>query len=181
MGAAAVEPNVHDVAFLAEMGAAAVRAFIAFRHQFLDVVHPPGVGTVFGKHLLQVADGVIVDDVFAAVFAVEDRDRNTPDTLTGDAPVAAVVDHIVDAVMAPGRNPFDRIDGFEGFLTEAVDRSKPLFRRPIDDRVLAAPAVRILMAEGVFGKESTLFSQFLDDRYVGIEDELAFKAGTLSV
>lgn len=35
------------------------------------------------------------------------------------------------------------------------------------------------MAEGAFCKEGALFSQFLDDRYVGIEDELAFKAGNL--
>ena len=119
--------------------------------------------------------------MFVAVFTVEDRDRYAPDTLTGNAPVAAVVDHVVDAVMAPGRNPFDRIDGIEGLLAEAVDRSKPLFRCPIDDRVLAAPAVRILMAEGAFRKEGALFSQFLDDRYVGIEDELTFKTGTLSV
>ena len=126
-----------------------------------------------------MSDGFIVDDVFAAVFAVEDRNRHAPDTLTGNAPVTAVVDHIVNAVMAPGRNPFDRVDGIEGFLAEAVDRSEPLFRSAVDDRFLATPAVRILMAERALGKEGAQFSQFLDDRYVRVEDELAFKAGNL--
>ena len=157
MGAAAVEPDVHDIRFLAEMCAAAVRAFIAFRHEFLYVVHPPCIGPFFSKHLLQMSDGFVVDDVFAAVFAVEDRDRHAPDTLTGNAPVTAVVDHVVNTVMAPGRNPFDRIDSVEGFLAETVNRSKPLFRSAVDDRFLAAPAVRILMAESALGKEGAQF------------------------
>ena len=36
-----------------------------------------------------------------AILCIEDWQRNTPDTLTGDYPVTTVPNHIVEAGMAP--------------------------------------------------------------------------------
>ena len=56
---------------------------------------------------------------FAAAGAVERRDRHTPGALARDAPVRAVRDHVVDAVVAPGRNPLDPlVDRVKGGLAQ---------------------------------------------------------------
>ena len=111
-------------------------------------------------------DGRLVDDRrgedgFAAVDAVERRDRHAPGALARDAPVGPVGDHVEDAVVTPRRDPLDLVvdrvtrriaqcprlavgAGDDGF---AVHADEPLRGGEKDHRVVAAPAVRILVLE----------------------------------
>ena len=87
------------------MSAAAFGAFGALRQDLLSRMSPPGIRAFFSKQVGNSIDSIVVDHVFVAVFTVEDRDRYAPDTLTGNAPVVTVGDHIMDTCFAPGRDP----------------------------------------------------------------------------
>src|SRR5699024_1780564 len=114
-------------------------AGFALGHDLVGVVFVPGVAALLAE---QVGDGLdrgIGDVVLAALFAVERRDRHTPDALAGDAPVAAVAHHAGHPVVAPGRLPVYAVDGLVDVVAERIDRAEPLFGRTVDDRVVAAP------------------------------------------
>ena len=113
-------------------------------------------------------DGIVVDDVFSAVLAVENRDRDTPGTLSGNAPVAAVTDHAGDTVLAPVRNPFHALDRFNGLLLELVNRAEPLLSRAKNHRILAAPAVRILVDDLLNCQKISAVLQRLRNGFVGV-------------
>ena len=179
MGRTAVEPDIHDIRFFAEMSASAFGAFGALRQDLLSRMSPPGIRAFFSKQVGNSIDSIVVDQVFVAVFTVEDRDRYAPDTLTGNAPVVTVGDHIMDTCFAPGRDPLHVIgNSIQGFFTEAVNRCEPLLGRTVDDGVLAAPAVCILMADVFFAKQAVQPGQIFDDGYVGIKNEHACKIRT---
>ena len=58
---------------------------------------------------------------------------------------------------APGRDPLHVVgNSIQGFFTEAVYRCEPLLGRTVDDGVLAAPAVCVLMADVFFAKQAVL-------------------------
>lgn len=148
MAGAGVKPNVHDVGFFAEMGAAALRAFVAFWQKFVGAHGKPAVGAMFAHVLLHAGDGVVVEDGLAAVFAIEHWDWYTPDALTGDAPVAAIADHIVESFLAPFWREFDVVfDLVEGFFAEAIDGCEPLVGGAEQGWGAAAPAMWILVLE----------------------------------
>lgn len=130
------------------MGSPALGALRAFRQEFFRRMGPPGIAALRFKDIGHFFDSRFVDQRFPAVLAVENGNRDAPDALTADAPVVAVGNHVVDARFAPGRNPLDFVvDGVQGGVTEAVDRSEPLFRRAVDDGVFAAPAMGVLMVD----------------------------------
>ena len=99
-----------------------------------------------------------VEHRFAALRAVDGRDRHTPRALPRDAPVGPVRQHVEDPVAAPGRNPLRRRGRSRqrGLAQRAPARlpptrlavhpDEPLRGRQEDDRVVAAPAVRVLSA-----------------------------------
>lgn len=161
-GGAGVEPHVHDVLFLVEMGAAAEGALVAFGQELFRGVSPPCVGAFLFDDVHDVLHGVFIDDVFAAVVAVEGRDRHAPGALTGNAPVLTVADHVVQTVMAPCRIERGGIHRSERVLAVGIDGSKPLVRRTVDDRVLAAPAVRVLMVDVLLAEEHPCMSELHD-------------------
>ena len=172
----AVEPYVHDIGFFGKFMTAAF-AGVAFGQEVFGFSGEPYLRTAFfPEELLQMSDGFFGDDGFAAVFAVEDRDRHAPGALTGDAPVAAVADHVVDAVSAPGGDPlYILIDGFQRFFAEAVDGGEPLFRGAEEDRFFAAPAVGIGVLDEDQLDETAFFVQFFHDGFVAFVGGEAFE------
>ena len=94
-------------------------------------------------------EDLAIGDRLAAALAIEDDDRHAPDALARDAPVGAAGDHVGDALLAPGGHPLHLLDGFERALAEivAVHADEPLLGGAEDDRVVAAPAVRIGVRE----------------------------------
>ena len=170
---AGVEPYVHDVFFFMEMCAAAVRAFESFRQKFFCGMRPPCIGALFFDDLFDLLHGFRCDDPLAAVIAVESRDRNAPRALAGDAPVLTITDHVVETVMAPGWNETGVIDGFQCLVAEIIDGSEPLIGRSVDDRLLAAPTVRVLMVQGFLAEESAFMHEGRDHRAFRFPDGLA--------
>ena len=84
--------------------------------------------------------------------------RHAPGALARDAPVGPVRHHVEDAVAAPGRNPLHRSMACCAAAAAsaapssprspvAVHPDEPLRRRQEDHRVVAAPAVRVLVLE----------------------------------
>ena len=83
-----------------------------------------------------------------AALAVEGQDRHAPHALARDGPVGAVRDHVVDALLAPARDPLHVACGSPSSARCAaapclVERDEPLLGGAEERRVLAAPAVRI--------------------------------------
>ena len=156
----AVKPNVHNVAFFGKVFAAAVRAGGAFRQNFFCFVFPPCVGTFFLEQIGNGVNGFVGNHRFAAFFAVERRNRNAPYALTRNAPVVAVGNHVMDTAFAPGRNPFNFVgNGSKRIITETVDRCEPLLGCAVNNRVFAAPAVCVLMADVFLAEQHAEFSK----------------------
>ena len=157
---AGVEPDVEDVHFFLEVAVAALRTGHSCRQEFLNRPLVPRVGPVRLKHagrLFHERDG---RDRLSAAFAVHGRYRHAPYTLARNAPVGPARYHVVDAVMAPRRNPFHVVidGGLGGFaqraaLAVALDRrsavhpDEPLRGGEKNDGIVAAPAVWILVRE----------------------------------
>ena len=176
MRGTAVEPYVHDIAFLVEVLAAAFRADSAFRQQLFCSVSPPCIAAFFFEPVSNRVDGSFVNQMLTAVIAVEYRDRNAPYTLTADAPVMTVAYHVMDTLLAPGRNPLYIVDRFQCFVTEAVDRSEPLRGCAENNRVFAAPAVCVLVLNVFFTQQAVQLSQIFQYRDISVEYKHALEA-----
>ena len=168
---AGVEPAVERVGLLVEVLAAAVRADEVFGDEFVGLALEPDVRAEFAEELRDVGDGLVGADRLAAVLAVEHRDRQAPAALTRDAPVGALADHGLHAVDAPAGDPADVVARGAGLVLERVDRAEPLRRGAEDDRLLAAPAMRIAVDDLFGGEEAARFFHVLQDDGVGLFDE----------
>ena len=150
--------------------AAALRARQPGGDELLGRPLVPRIGAVVVEHRRGLLDQRRRGDRLAALRAVDRRNRHAPGALARDAPVGPVRDHVVHAVVAPRRDPahlvVDRVDrrfaqrlasrrqslepsarGPSDFSRFAVQRDEPLRRGQKDHRVVAAPAVRVLMRE----------------------------------
>ena len=106
-------------------------------HELVDRPLVPRVGAVLSNTVAALLDERRREDRFAAPRAVERRDRHAPRALARDAPVGAVRDHVVDAVVAPRRDPLHVvIDRVERRLAQRLRRAA--IRR--DDR---SPSIRM--------------------------------------
>ena len=128
-------------------------AFKILRQKFFRRVRPPCVGALFFHDFFHAFNRFGRNHIVTAVVAVESRNRNTPGALAGNTPVLAVTNHIIQAVMPPGRNEPCLIDRFQRIFTEIIDGRKPLLCRTINDRVLAAPAMGILVVKRLFAEK----------------------------
>src|SRR5699024_6546041 len=139
-GGAGIEPDVHDIGIFLPVRSAALADF-GFGHDLVGIILVPGIAALLAEQVRDSLDGSIGDMVFAALFAVEHRDRHAPDALAADAPVAAVAHHARHTVMAPRRLPVHAVGGFVDIFLEGVDGTEPLLRSTEDDGVVAAPEI----------------------------------------
>ncbi len=170
---AGIEPDVEDVGLTLPVSAAALGALESFRNYLLDGRFKPVVATCFmvGVLVADVIDPLGVEPGLVTIFADQCGDRDTPVALTGDAPVRTVGNHVVDALFTPSRNPFNRVaDCVEGAVAQFVliHTDKPLCRGAEDDRLLAAPAVRVGVGNFFRCEQVPEFGQFFDDLGVGV-------------
>src|SRR5215469_4840908 len=186
---------------------------------------------------MEELDNALVDcaivEWLVAFLAEEDGDGHPPDTLAGDAPVGASLDHVVDAFASPGGVPDNVVDlsegalakgglipfwirgqenaGFEveyciwgfigfGLIQRIVEEflcrgnfsfghgsrrsihrgfhtDEPLFGCAEDDRVVAAPAVRVGVVDLRAAHEGFARDEEVDDLWVGLEDLQVFVLG----
>ncbi len=160
---ARVKPYIHNVVLFGKLCAAALFTLCARRKNVFRVSCIPRVTALFCKQGRNICHGFLAHQRFTAVFAVENRNRNTPAALTGNAPVVAFADHGSDAITAPCGNPFYLIDFLDSLLLNGIDGAEPLLRCAEQNRLLAAPAVRILMDNFLPRKHSADFHQIISD------------------
>ena len=172
MGGTGIEPDIHDIGILGPLGSAALLADFACGDDLLCLILVPGIGAFLAEQLTDSLDGGISDVVSAALLAVESRDGHTPGTLTADAPVVAVTDHTLHAVVAPVRHPLHGVDGLVDIVTELGNRAEPLLGGTEDDGVVAAPAVGVLMLDVHLAHDGTGFGQVGQNGLVGSPDTL---------
>ena len=167
VGRAGVEPAVERVGLLREVLAAAVRAGEAFGQDVGRRAVEPGVAAFLFKELGHGVDALFIAHGLVAVVAVEHRDRQAPAALAGDAPVGALADHGGHALFAPGGKPAHVLARGDGLLLERIDGAEPLRRGAEDDRLLAAPAVRIAVHDVLGCEQRAGFLHVREDDGVG--------------
>ena len=172
MGGTGIEPDIHDVGILGPLGSAALLADFTCGDDLLCLVLVPGIGAFLAEQRADSLDGGIGDVVSTALLAVESRDGHTPGTLTADAPVVAVTDHALHAVVAPVRHPLHGVDGLVDIVTELGNRAEPLLGGTEDDGVVAAPAVGVLMLDVHLTHDGTSLGQVGQNGLVGSPDTL---------
>ena len=165
---ARVEPSVQGVGLFGEVLSAAVRADKAVRQKILCLALEPRVAAVLFENLRNGLDALFGADGFAAVVAIEHRDRQAPAALAGNAPVAALTDHGAHALLAPGGEPAHILAGGDGLVLEGIHRAEPLRSRAEDDGLLAAPAVRIAVGDVLRGEEHAALLHVGGDDGVGL-------------
>ena len=162
---AGIEPNIHGVGALAPL----VRFVgVAGRQQLGFVLLPPHVGTVLADQGLDVREGVGVEQHLTVAAVIENGDRHTPGALARDAPVAPFLHHRLDPIASGCRRPLHVIDGVQSLLAEAIHRGEPLLRGPEDGWFLGAPVVGIAVAVGLLLQQRSSGLQGVDDRRVGV-------------
>ena len=163
-----VEPAVDD--FLD-----AVHLLAAFRTFDRDVINVRTVqldivGAVVA-HLLELGDGA--DDVLlAAVRADPDRQRRAPVAVAREAPVLHVLEPVAEAALADGlRDPVDGVVVRDELVLDRRHLDEPRRERVVEERRVAAPAVRIAMRELRRLEELALLLEILEDQRVGLLDK----------
>jgi hypothetical protein len=126
--------------------AAARRAREPLGQELLDGPLVPRVGAVLSNTPAARSTSAVVSTA-RRTRAGHGRDRHAPRALPRDAPVGPVRDHVVNPLLAPRRQPLHPADRLErtGPQVGAVHRDEPLRCREEDHRVVAPPAVRVLV------------------------------------
>ena len=163
----------------------------ARRHELLERPLVPRVGAVGVEHGRRAIDQRGREDRLAARRAVERRDRHAPRALARDAPVRPVDDHVEDPVAAPRRDPLHLlIDRVARRIAQrahrpvlapdhriAVHPDEPLRGRQENHRVVAAPAMRVLMRKDLAVPEARALLERL--LHVGVRVEHPLSAEQL--
>ena len=144
-----IEPHVQHVLFLVERRALAILALDSWRYEVSRRTPEPRVGAFgFEDSFRRFHHFVIQADV-AANAALERRDRHAPRALARETPVRPHLGHVADTVARPRRNPSHGVDFLDHppAQTVVIDTHEPLLGREENQRVLAAPAMRIAVRE----------------------------------
>ena len=177
---AGLPPHVQDVLFGDELGAPAHLALGAAGQILARSLSEPGIGALGVEQLDDRIEGFGRGHGVAALGALEHGNRHAPAALARDAPVGTVGHHGTDAVLGPSGNPLHfRVDGAQGVLAQGVlvHGDEPLVRGAEDDRLVAAPAVRVGVVDLLLGHQRPLLAQPVDDDRVGL---VGGKAGELA-
>ena len=169
-GGTGIKPYIHGVGFLVELAAAALT--LGACRQNLSSRHvEPCVGALFTEQISNGLNRLLIYQRLAALLAGEDRNRNTPDTLTGNAPVGTLTDHGGHALLTPAGNPLDVLTSLDCVILERINRAEPLLGGTEDDRIFAAPAMRIAVHDVLGCEKCAAVIQILENNLVGIVNE----------
>src|ERR1043166_2376851 len=145
----------------------------------------PGVGAFFFEPLDDVAERLVILELFAAAIAEENDDGHAPEARAGNAPIRPLLDHFVDAVLAPRRNPLHVVNFVERFLPQrfwavgwhGIHPNEPLLGSAEDYGIVAAPAVRIAVLVRMVPEQRVAIGKQLHDDRIRGENILAFVFG----
>ena len=146
---------------------------------------PVQVGGPHAEVALQLVERAV--DVRARVGRVvahPHRDRRAPVAVAGDRPVDRVLQPLAElAVLDVRGHPGDLAVQLDHPVAERRDLHEPRVHRPLDERVAAAPAVRVRVVVGLVAQERAeherlrALLEVADDLVVGVEDEHALVRG----
>ena len=173
---AGIQPHIQNVGFLSKLVAAAF-AVVSFRHQFLHRVGEPKVRTFFHGTLFDKLKQLMVHLGLAAFFAIQNGHRRAPKALAGKTPIRAQANHGAHTLLSGGGIKFHVGQIIHQFLAQIVlvNAHKPLFGGAEDNRVVAAPAMRIAVRNFLFFNKRADFVQFLYHQRVGLKHVHALK------
>ncbi len=159
----------------------AVHGLAAFRALEVDVIH---IRTMQFDGFVDVFDGFF-DQFFPgaggfqmAAFAPPDVQRSAPVTASGDGPVIQVFQPVAETLFTHEiREPVDLVVFPDQYILDLGHFDVPAGLSIIQQRCLAAPAMRIVMHHLLLGEELAFLSQPFDDLRVCIHNELTFPGG----
>ena len=164
---AALPPHVEDVLLGDELGAAAGLALHAARQVLGRLVREPRVGALRVEQVDHRVERLLGGHGAAALGALEHGDGHAPRALARDAPVGAVGHHAIRCGSSPTR---ESIPPRSRWRRSAFSRRRvlvhghePLVGGAEDDRLVAAPAVRVAVQDLLLGHERAALAQPLDD------------------
>ena len=167
---AGVEPDVEHVGDPAHGGTA--RRVVRVRARQVIDVGPVQIRDGGAEVGLQFGDRAVdVDPRVQRVVGLPDRDRTAPEAVPADRPVAGVGQPLAElAVLDVLRDPGDLLVELDHPVTELGHLDEPGRDRLVDQRVPAAPAVRIAVLVGLPPDQVPAALQVVDDERVGVED-----------
>ena len=115
----------------------------------------PTVRAFFGDDFSDMVEDFLLDD-WGIVLVIDDWERDAPGTLTGDAPVSAVFDHVDHLLFTPGWFPFDLVNGLKELFSDWLDGAEPLWGRSKDDWLMGSPVVWVAMDDVDLFEEMTV-------------------------
>ena len=119
---------------------------------------------------------VDVDPRVVRVVGLPHRDRRAPEPVAADRPVAGVGQPLAErAVLDVRRRPVDLLVQLDHPVPELRHRDEPGRHRLVDQRGVAAPAVRVRVGVGVVPQHHPALLELADHRLVGVEDLLALR------
>lgn len=123
--------------------------------------------------LLELFDGADANDFFTVV-GDPDRDRVTPESIPGEAPISCILKPVMEALfLNKGRYPSCSLIQLNKPTLDLSDLDKPAIETTIDERCLTSPAVGIAMLDCSIGKKTSSCLQVSDDILVGIFNVLS--------
>ena len=141
-------------------------------HEIVDR-RPVQVGREHAEVALHVGQRAVhVEARIRRVVGLPHRDGRAPEAVAADRPVTGVRDPLAEAALLhmPG-HPGDLLVQLHHSVTELRDLHEPARHCPVDERIRAAPAVRIAVVVGLVAHQLPRGTQVLDDHRVGVEHE----------
>ncbi len=168
VGAAALEPDVDDVAHLLVLVGVAVVAEEAAGGRRI-----PGIRALLAEDADDPGHHLGVPQNLAGPTIDEHRDRHAPRALPRDAPVRAVGEHAVEPMAALRRHEDDRLQRLDAACAQAiraVEADEPLRRRAIDKRRPRSPGMRVGVGDGAAREQGGRLGERAADRIGRLED-----------
>ena len=117
-----------------------------------------------------VERAVDVDARVLGVVALPDRDRRAPVAVAADRPVARALEPLAElAVFDVLGHPGDLLVAREHAVAEVGDAHEPARHGLVDQRVAAAPAVRVGVLVARQAEQAAVLAQQADERLVRVE------------
>ena len=128
--------------------------------------------------LLDLIEGA-ENNALAALRTLPDRDRGRPVAVSGDVPVTGIFEPLAEAGILDGiRDPVDLlIVQLDEARLQLLDIEIPCVHCLIDERLAAAPAVRIVMLDRAVRDSLAVVVEETDDRRVHLNDGLCVGIG----
>ena len=164
---AGIEPAVDDLGHAVHLSAA---LGAADRHGIdVGAMQLQLVGAVV-RQRLKLLDRT--DRVLMTAAALPDIERRSPIAVAADAPILHMLKPVAEASLADALgNPVDRVIVRNQLVTHRRHLDEPRLTRIINERRIAAPAMRIAVLENGRLEEQPLLLQILQDQRIGVLDK----------